>query len=283
MDWKFQISGLGLNIASLSSKIVIIMVLLNVSLWSWSTRTCLAVEGKHQSDSHSLIHYKESYENFFSRSNELCSKEGVNIVLNRHESYGIDNPSELRPWSLKSTSYLTGNYDLPICRTLEDLLLSVKFGMRIPIEGFSDQPSPNFNVFAPFSCAYKWYSPEESCEVLSHFSAIHFVGDSIVRQTMLALKLILSGDYARGAIKRLHDTTQDEEQLRNCICDGQFSEALKCRDHDDWEKPYIVSTEYGFCSKYQSFGLTPVAASMLRNRLDNSLWYVSLMIIIRSY
>ena len=66
--------------------------------------------------------------------------------------------------------------------------------------------------------------PDEICKTLNKYSHFILQGDSISRQMMQGLLILLTSDLPLGGMRK-YMGFQD-----NCICDGQFSEHSFCRD-----------------------------------------------------
>lgn len=96
---------------------------------------------------------------------------------------------------------------------------AMSFGGRA---GF-DQP------FIPFGCDFRWYSTEEICSIISRFSHIYIIGDSLQRMIVTALYILLRKDLGLGGVsewdfrpseKQGNDTIQ---KLSDCTCEHQFN------------------------------------------------------------
>lgn len=170
----------------------------------------------------------------------LCSRD-LNRILPRYDDIGTDQLVN-RPWSLHANTY---NHTLPLCTNTNDLLASLRRGVRVSTSSNSSFGSfTGTSVFAPHGCSYHWFSADEACSALSRFSRVYYVGDSLVRHTAQALIGILSGDWRFGALPRLSGA---QGLTANCNCDGQFSESRVCRTYStslfDMPDPH----DYGIC------------------------------------
>jgi hypothetical protein len=190
----------------------------------------------------SLGRYHHAYTQGFEAAAEVCLQNNKNIVLPRYDGDNVDF-DPLRPWTFNRHSYVTfdlhSNAPLPLCRNVDGLLASSLNGSRVYYQ--------NASIFQPYGCAYRWYSPQDICSILSRFSTFYFYGDSIIRHSYHTFIMLITGDYVRGALQRLFSM----EQQVNCICDGQLSEALKCREGG--EVVNIHSHHYGLCGNKPYF------------------------------
>lgn len=64
--------------------------------------------------------------------------------------------------------------------------------------------------------------PQHACESLALAGRVLLLGDSHTRHVYLGLRILASGNIVSGGLDRQSDTS--------CQCDGQFSEALSCRN-----------------------------------------------------
>lgn len=95
----------------------------------------------------------------------------------------------------------------------------MSFGGRA---GF-DQP------FIPFGCDFHWYSTEEICTIISRFSHIFIIGDSLQRMMVTALNILLRQDIGLGGIGEWGfepaavATNESVNALSDCMCEHQFN------------------------------------------------------------
>lgn len=198
---------------------------------------------------------ERNFRDMYERVSAECTREGVNVVLNRHDGMNLAYPSELRPWSFSPNSYFARDFTvgrpLQLCHSLPDLLESATKGGRVNLNGSV--------VFRPHDCAYKWYSPTEACHQMSRFAGIFFVGDSILRQALMSLFMVFTGDFVRGGNGQwLHRENQNK-----CLCDGQLAEALVCRKCDklicsdtSWGDNMTISSSLSLCPLSKPFRVT---------------------------
>lgn len=201
----------------------------------------------------------------------MCSASpDQNVVRNRRDGYNLDAPKEERNWSVHKRTYHTHVLDdshddgklspprtdaqlaslpqpsqtsgeelwqnpLPFCSTPEQLLRSLRDGIRSPLDaakfpsvseetGFD--PLKDLSFFTPFQCNFRWLSAEQICHVFSAFAAVQMEGDSLVRHTIEGLLMLLTSDLQYGGFAR----GQTPAHLFHlCKCDGAFSELETCR------------------------------------------------------
>jgi hypothetical protein len=83
-------------------------------------------------------------------------------------------------------------------------------------------------------CTLHLYSPQKVCEVLNKYSHIYWFGNSLTRQTLMALHSLLSSNlhsinkYTTNNRYPQFDTPA-KDALQQCQCDGQFSVHTVCR------------------------------------------------------
>jgi hypothetical protein len=54
--------------------------------------------------------------------------------------------------------------------------------------------------YIPRGCDMRWFSTEEICEILSRFEKVFITGDSLMRNVISALNILLRKDMERGAL-----------------------------------------------------------------------------------
>ena len=119
---------------------------------------------------------------------------------------------EWKPWSFTPLSFTTVGQN---CSTIDQVQDAIRFGVRT---------SSNF---VPHGCDIHLFSPPEACSILSKFSHVTFIGDSLTRHHYQGTLMILRGDLRNGAAALL--TSDAEGYYEKCQCDGQFSEHALCR------------------------------------------------------
>lgn len=145
-------------------------------------------------------------------------------------------------WSVGADTY--NHPDLPVCKSSSELLASLKQGHRVQIE--------DANYFEPAGCTFEWYSQDMTCDILSRYSTMHIVGDSISRHHQQAMLMLLTQDWKFGALPRL---SPQPELYETCTCDGQFSEHQICRTYSGSITTLSSSHAYGICSDHRRFAM----------------------------
>ena len=81
-------------------------------------------------------------------------------------------------------------------------------------------------MFLPSGCSVPHHSGPQLHAIMASFAFVLVVGDSVSRQMSQGLRLVESDEYRIGGL------LWSERQLPNssCVCDGQFSESLRCRN-----------------------------------------------------
>ena len=145
-----------------------------------------------------------------------------------------------RPWSIHQATYQPSR---PWCDTTIDLSVSLAFGVREwnnPGDALQQNPEAFQSFFVPHGCAFKWFSPREACTVLSRYSKLYFVGDSLTRHLVQGVTMVLNGNLEYGAVPH----AKESRIYDDCRCDGQFSEAKECRMSID---TFVDNRAAGLC------------------------------------
>ena len=152
----------------------------------------------------------------------ICDKFGMNKVLPRHDHNNHEFEID-RKWSMLSNalalfSGMDNPRQLSHCESMSELLVAVSQDVKWQ------------------GCLVPWMDAAGICEVLSRYRRLFIIGDSLMRQTIAGLLMLIFEDFRFGAMMRPStsslsnaDTANLREQRRNCSCDGQFSEDLHCR------------------------------------------------------
>lgn len=156
----------------------------------------------------------ELYSSYRDANSAVCIAH--NDVKLRRDGFGIDLHTH-REWSMPEQLFPPHIQPHDVCRNASGLQQSLKLGKR------------HQKHFVPHGCRVQWYTPQEACEVISQYSDVVFAGDSLVRHTVQGLWMALSGDWAGGGLP--HDSPK--ELYDQCVCDGQFSEHIVCRNYDE--------------------------------------------------
>jgi len=96
----------------------------------------------------------------------------------------------------------------PLCDTRSSLLHAMSSGGRI---GF-DAP------YSPRDCDMRWFRPDEMCEILSRFSRVQIIGDSLMRNLAVAINLLMRTDLYNGG----RTTWVEDPEGVDCHCAGPF-------------------------------------------------------------
>jgi len=143
----------------------------------------------------------------------------VNVILPRYD--GINADMDLhREYSVTDSSPPAA--EAGTCTSVDDLLRAVKLGRRVWKDGRADENKPSH--FVTKGCAVPQFEPTEVQRVLSTPTSIGLRGDSLTRHLMEGLTLRYTGNYYDGGMSHA------SPEWTNCTCDGQFSEALICRE-----------------------------------------------------
>ncbi|KAK9450169.1 uncharacterized protein V1518DRAFT_195262 [Limtongia smithiae] len=98
----------------------------------------------------------------------------------------------------------------PLCESKEKLLTAMSSGGRIGI----DAP------YLPRDCDMRWYTTEESCAILERFDRVSIVGDSMMRQMLGALYVLLRKDLGYGGVTQWNFNDQEKAE---CFCNSQVN------------------------------------------------------------
>ena len=72
--------------------------------------------------------------------------------------------------------------------------------------------------FAARGCPMRWYSAKEACDLLGTVGRIIFDGDSLIRQLVIGVTAILSGNLKTGGINALAPPSF----IKHCACEHQW-------------------------------------------------------------
>lgn len=102
----------------------------------------------------------------------------------------------------------------PLCLDKKSLLRAMSGGGR-----------PGYDMpYVPLSCDMRWYSTEEACTILTRFSHVAFIGDSLMRHIVNAMYVFLRADIGYGAIADWDLDLGAEggiSQREDCMCAAQ--------------------------------------------------------------
>jgi len=109
----------------------------------------------------------------------------------------------------------------PKCTNRQNVLRAMSSGGRRGI----DAP------YQPRDCDLTWFSSTELCAILSKFSRVHFVGDSMMRFLSVSVHMLLRGDLedgGRATWRDAEDLGEDDRQSNlECRCSTMFGNG-KC-------------------------------------------------------
>lgn len=78
--------------------------------------------------------------------------------------------------------------------------------------------STNGDATTNNACEFKWFLPHEACDLLGSVGKIHFQGDSLIRQLMVGLGVVLSGNFRSGGLAKIAPANY----LQACQCERQW-------------------------------------------------------------
>ncbi|KAK9487765.1 hypothetical protein V1527DRAFT_459499 [Lipomyces starkeyi] len=96
----------------------------------------------------------------------------------------------------------------PLCADKKSLLTAMSSGGRIGI----DAP------YMPRDCDMRWYTTEEACSILERFDRVAVIGDSMMRQMLGALYVLLRKDMGYGGVTGWNFNDQEKA---DCFCNAQ--------------------------------------------------------------
>ncbi|KAK9452883.1 hypothetical protein V1511DRAFT_463726 [Dipodascopsis uninucleata] len=116
-----------------------------------------------------------------------------------------------------SSEDIIGYPSTPSCNNVNGLLSSMSNGGRIGLD-------------APYhskDCSLWWHSTEQTCNVLSRFCRVIFIGDDMHSGIFGGLMTLLREDIAYGSVRRWDYKLYDQV---DCFCDNAYHEDDLCRD-----------------------------------------------------
>lgn len=111
----------------------------------------------------------------------------------------------------------------PLCTDRASVLQAMSDGGR------AGQDAP----YRPRGCDMRWYTTDEICDILSRFSYIWFIGDSLMRHVTSAVHLQMRQDLIEGGY-----TKWRPNKLEDCTCNGA-SENGGCFGNEAWSSREI--------------------------------------------
>lgn len=98
----------------------------------------------------------------------------------------------------------------PLCQDRASMMAAMSGGGR-----------PGFDApYMPRGCDMRWFTAEEACDILSRFSKVLIVGDSMMRHVTGSINVLLRKDLGYGAVT---DWNFSPEERRECFCNMQFN------------------------------------------------------------
>ncbi|KAK7207693.1 hypothetical protein BZA70DRAFT_287042 [Myxozyma melibiosi] len=98
----------------------------------------------------------------------------------------------------------------PLCPDKQSLITAMSSGGRIGI----DAP------YMPRDCDMRWFTTEESCAILERFDRVSIVGDSMMRQMLGGLYVLLRKDLGYGGVTQWNFNDQEKAE---CFCNAQVN------------------------------------------------------------
>jgi len=98
----------------------------------------------------------------------------------------------------------------PLCDTTDALMTAMSYGGRNGM----DAP------YAPRGCDMRWFSTAELCDIMSRFGRISVIGDSMSRNLVVAMHLLLRQDLYNGG----KATWMSTKPGRDCTCRAPFED-----------------------------------------------------------
>ena len=185
----------------------------------------------------------------FERDIEYCDNNNNNIVMKnsgdalRYKKMNTTQPTQ--PFSIiPETFYRHHHRD---CETLDETLAAIRDGKRQRLRGeqHHQQEEENNEIpsyFIPAGCNVPPLRAHDICKIFSQYSDIALDGDSIGRHIRQGVMMAMREDLILGAIE-----SNKIDPYNDCRCDGQFSEALDCRQNDGLFHNF-TPRQLGICS-----------------------------------
>jgi hypothetical protein len=176
---------------------------------------------------------------------QVCNQSNNN-VLERGDGYGfVETNNTIRPFSIRPQDFVS--HHTRECSSVQDVLNAVKFGVRrwenqVEAKNLSWAVKEQFpSTFVPHGCDIPALSQGRMCSIMSRFSHVILIGDSLSRHLQGGMHVALKNEVVSGAM-----ITSDPAWKEKCRCDGQFSEHVECRKLDSGF--YSIQTQQlGLC------------------------------------
>lgn len=133
----------------------------------------------------------------------------------------------------------------PLCEDKESLMQAMSWGGRI------GQDAP----FSPRGCDMRWFTPKEICAILSKFSRINIMGDSMMRNLAVATSIYLRADLENGG----RSTWMADPEGHDCSCDASFDDRA-CTFHAVVGTQIVVDNDPS--SLVCGTGITPMECTL---------------------
>ena len=162
----------------------------------------------------------------------ICTR--TNIVLPRNDGVNNFTAGGEMPYSVTDRSFpLRSSGNPPDCTDVATLLTAIREGHRTAVNGGQTEKrissgggslnifssSGGQSVFEPARCAVPIANHADMATTLKAYGSVHVCGDSLSKHMFLGAEL-----RWMGRIKTSRPTV-----IKDCTCDGQFSENLHCR------------------------------------------------------
>ncbi|KAL9057903.1 MAG: hypothetical protein Q9162_002030 [Coniocarpon cinnabarinum] len=92
--------------------------------------------------------------------------------------------------------------------------------------------------YSPRGCDMRWFNNDEICEILSRFSMVFMIGDSLVRSSGLAMHLLLRRDMVRGQ----NTNWITDPEGHDCSCQRAW-ESSACGWHGLFATHYAINSD----------------------------------------
>jgi hypothetical protein len=185
---------------------------------------------KEKNDPNSVAGYL-AYQKYFVVANGSCGVHNPVPPNNPDKGLYHEEQYSLRPWSLLEDAFSPVE-GLKACETVAEIEKALLTGKRTWDFDASNMSGDALELipskFVSGHCYLDYVSAEDSCDVLSKYYRILFLGDSILRHIQQAFWMSISGDFVLGGIPR--SDRKIPARLRDiCRCDGQFAGDNGCR------------------------------------------------------
>ena len=191
-------------------------------------------------DDHVSLRYTPlGFDYYYRKWKPICAAPYYNQVLPRHDGINEDKTSKYREWSLSD----------PDVHTLASVQSTLRYKRQCHTTGEMKR-----SVSLPIGkqdCTLQWYSEISMCEVAQRYAVIVWSGDSLTRHMTMGLMMLWTGDYRYGGFARKPDVKNSVYD--HCSCDGQFSEALMCRDLRPGFFQFSDIRTFGLCGSFERY------------------------------